>query len=364
MANIEKRDNSIKGLLTGDEFKTQVERALPRHLKPERFIRIALTALTKTPKLQQCTSETFFASLLTLSELGLEPDGRRAHLIPYGRECKVIVDYKGLVELVMRGGNVSNIHADIVCENDVFEYDRGEIKTHKIDFRKPRGEPYAVYAICRFKDGTEKTEVMNREEVEAIRKRSKAGQSGPWVTDWNEMAKKTAFRRLSKWLPLSPEQREALEKDDDQFEPINVTYTETPPEKGVKALEAKLTAKPEPEPPPPAVDTPANAETEPAETPEPEQAGGRDVDEVVRGIVKVFSSKPTKTKGTRYGVMIKAVDDAEVWVNTFSKTVYEEAEALKGCLVEAGCWKNKYGLEIEYIKAVVEEGQGDGTGPI
>ena len=363
MANIEKRDNSIKGLLTGDEFKTQVERALPRHLKPERFIRIALTALTKTPKLQQCTSETFFASLLTLSELGLEPDGRRAHLIPYGRECKVIVDYKGLVELVMRGGNVSNIHADIVCENDVFEYDRGEIKTHKIDFRKPRGEPYAVYAICRFKDGTEKTEVMNREEVEAIRKRSKAGQSGPWVTDWNEMAKKTAFRRLSKWLPLSPEQREALEKDDDQFEPINVTYTETPPEKGVKALEAKLTAKPEPEPPPPAVDTPANAETEPAETPKEPETGGREV-EVVRGIVKAFNSKVCKNGGTQYGILMKQVDDTEIWINTFSDTIFKKASALKGCLSEIGFSKEKSGLKPTSIKAVVEEGQGDGTEPM
>jgi recombination protein RecT len=243
MSDIQKRSSAqdIKSLLTGDKFKGEVARALPTHLKPERFIRIACTALTKTPKLMGCTPQSFFNSLLTLSQLGIEPDGRRAHLIPYGTECQLIIDYKGIVELVMRNGNVSNIHADVVCEHDAFEYDKGDIKTHKIDFRKPRGDMYAVYAICRFKDGTEKTEVMTKDDVDGIRGRSKAGKAGPWVTDYNEMAKKTVFRRLSKWLTLSPEQRDALEKDDDQFpDAINAQFTDTPPEKGVDAVAKKL----------------------------------------------------------------------------------------------------------------------------
>jgi len=356
MANIEKRDKSIKGLLTGDEFKNQVQRALPSHLKPDRFIRIALTALTKTPELQQCTQASLFNSLLTLSELGLEPDGRRAHLIPYGRECKVIVDYKGIVELVMRNGNVSNIHADLVCENDVFAYDKGEIKTHKIDFKKPRGEAYAVYAICRFKDGTEKTEVMTREDVESIRKRSKAGTAGPWVTDWNEMAKKTVFKRLSKWLTLSPEQRDALEKDDDQLEPVNITYTDVTPERGVAALEAKLTSKTEPTPEPElpdAVDTKTNTESEPREK-EEESTGGREPDARLVGKVKALAEKPTKQKGggKRYGILIIDDGDTETWINTFDKKLFEFAMDFKAneVVVEALAWMGEFGLELESIK--------------
>jgi len=223
LAKYKKNQPTLRELLEGELFREQVAKALPRHLTPDRFIRVAVTTMNRTPKLAQCDQASFFNALLTLSQLGLEPDGRRAHLIPFENkkkgivECQLIVDYKGLVELLDNTGLVSYIHADVVCESDIFLYDKGEIRQHSIDFTKPRGKVYAVYALIRFKDGTEKCEVMNREEVEAIRKRSRAGESGPWVTDWNEMAKKTVFRRASKWVKLSPEQRDIIERDDTQF---------------------------------------------------------------------------------------------------------------------------------------------------
>lgn len=217
-------NGDIKQLIESPRFKNAVASALPAHLKPERFVRVALTALTRTPKLAQCEQASFFQCLLTLSQFGLEPDGRNAHLIPFENrkrgvtECQVIIDYKGLVDLAVRSGKVAYIHADKVCANDLFEYDRGEIKKHSVNFKQPRGDAYAYYAICRFKDETEKCEVMTKDEIEKIRSRSRASQSGPWVTDFDEMAKKTVFRRLSKWLQLSPEYRDALEIDADQLE--------------------------------------------------------------------------------------------------------------------------------------------------
>lgn len=216
-------------MIEGEAFRQQVAKALPSHLKPDRFIRVALTTMMRTPKLAECDQASFFNALLTLSQLGIEPDGRRAHLIPFKNtkrnlmECQLIVDYKGLAELAMRSGVVSNLHADVVCENDTFEYDCGEVKAHRIDFRKPRGAMYAAYAICRFKDGTAKAEVMGRDEIDAVRQRSRAGNNGPWVSDYSEMSKKTVFRRLSKWLPLSAEFRDAIEADDDEFVPIEET---------------------------------------------------------------------------------------------------------------------------------------------
>ena len=215
---VAKKPATIREQIESPKFAEQIAKVLPKILTPERFVRVAITAMLKTPKLAECTQASLLNSLLQLAQYGLEPDGRRAHLIPYKDQCTLIIDYKGIAELVMRSGLVSYLHADIVCENDVFEWDMGEIKKHTINLKAPRGEAYAFYALCRFKDGTTKAEVMHREEVEAIRKRSRAGSSGPWVTDFNEMAKKTAFRRLSKWLPLSPEVRDATENDDDVIE--------------------------------------------------------------------------------------------------------------------------------------------------
>ncbi|MFA5186905.1 MAG: recombinase RecT [Patescibacteria group bacterium] len=207
------------------ELPDKLAEVLPKHLTAERVVRVALMAILKQPLLKKCSKVSLFQCILTCTGLGLEPDGRRAHLIPYWNEkaqtyiCTLIVDYKGIVELIYNTGDISFIHADIVRANDVFIHDKGELKSHQIDFKNPRGAVYAAYCLFRFKDGTEKVEVMTREEIEAIRRRSKSGDKGPWVTDWNEMAKKTACRRGSKWIKLSPEQREVLENDDELIIP-------------------------------------------------------------------------------------------------------------------------------------------------
>lgn len=207
---------TIREQISDEYFKQQIAVALPKHMTADRFVRVALTALLKTPKLLDCTKESVIECMLNCSALGLEPDGRRAHLIPYGNKCTLIVDYKGIVELAKRSGDVAGVFAQTVCERDDFTWENGEV-THRIDWKNDRGGVYAVYATITLKDGTKQTDVMTRSEVEAIRARSRAGSAGPWVTDWNEMAKKTVFRRASKWITLSPEIADALEKDGDSF---------------------------------------------------------------------------------------------------------------------------------------------------
>lgn len=205
---------SLKELIGGEKFKEQVALALPKHMTPERFSRIALTAISRTPKLQDCTQTSLFKCLLDLSAMGLEPDGRNAHLIPYGNEATLVVDYKGLIKLVRNSGDVVSIRAENVCENDEFSWENGII-THRVDWLKPRGAFLAVYAEAKLKSGEVQTAVLTNEEVESIRKRSRSGNSGPWATDTGEMRKKSALRRLCKLLPLSAEAEEHIDRDAD-----------------------------------------------------------------------------------------------------------------------------------------------------
>lgn len=218
-----KQPRAIKDLLQGEEFKKALRAVLSKTMRPERFVRVVLTMMMRVPELAQCTRESFFLALLTCASMGLEPDGRRAHLIPYKNrknntvECQLIIDYKGLAELVRRSGDVSYIHADVVYERDDWSYAYGtEAHLKHRPHAEDRGtKKVAYYSYVRLKDGSEDFVVMNPAEVEKIRRRSKSPDAGPWVTDYDEMGKKTAFRRHSKWLPLSPEVRDAVERDDE-----------------------------------------------------------------------------------------------------------------------------------------------------
>lgn len=228
-----KKSLSIRDHLQSPELQDQLAKVLPKHMNAERMARVAITALTRTPDLAKCTQQTFFKCLLDLSSWGLEPDGRRAHLIPYRNnragtyECQLILDYKGIVELCFRSGYVRNIHADVVREGDVFEFNLGKVTKHTPWAFLPAesrpdapGEIVAAYCVVEMKGDATKFEVMTKLEIDGIRMRTKASRSGPWETDYSEMAKKTVFRRASKWLPLSAEVQDAFERDFDRFPPI------------------------------------------------------------------------------------------------------------------------------------------------
>jgi recombination protein RecT len=238
------QDMTPRELMTSRGLTDQVAKALPAIFTPERFMRVTLTAFNKNPKLWDCTKQSIASVVLQCAQFGVEPDGRHAHIIPYNGEATLQLDYKGLVALVRRSGDVVSIHADVVRKGDKFKVNLGEITCHEVDYSSEAGEVYAVYATARLKDGSSQSVVLRKEEVEAIRKRSRSGASGPWATDWAEMAKKTAFRRLTKWLPLSYEAAEVVEADQRREFDITATTTTEPQPATAQALTERLKAKP------------------------------------------------------------------------------------------------------------------------
>lgn len=217
---------TIKDLLNGEDFRTKLKECLPLHLTPERQARVLINCVTKKPELANCDLPSLFACMLDCSAMGLEPDGRLAHLIPYGKTCTLIVDYKGLIQLVMNSDKVDFIDAFLVYEKELdhdaklgrprfmVQYGGDPKIIHDPILVGERGKVVGTYAIAHIK-GVSKPKFcwMTTEEIEAVRKRSKAAHNGPWVSDWGEMAKKTPIRRISKTLPLSYEIQELLEKE-------------------------------------------------------------------------------------------------------------------------------------------------------
>lgn len=204
----------IRSYIQSDVVKKQIAMVLPKHLTPDVMARVVCTAILKTPKLAQCKIESLLQSVMLLSQFGLLPDGRSAHLIPYGDVCTAIIDYKGYMARASENG-LQNITYDIVCFNDKFTWKRTEDGlefNHEIDFRVPdRGDMFAAYCTWKNAQGLFEGEIMTKLEIDTIRKRSKASSSGPWVTDYNEMAKKTVVRRSAKRWPLDAKFKELIE---------------------------------------------------------------------------------------------------------------------------------------------------------
>ena len=208
--------DSIEQLLK--RLAPQLERALPKHMTVDRFARVALTEFRKTPALAKCSTESFMAALMMGAQLGLEPGNSLGHcyLIPYGNTCQFILGYRGMIELARRSSQIVSIQAHEVYENDefVFEYGLEEKLIHRPNLGE-RGEVKLFYAIAKLVGGGYQIDMMTKSDVEKIRQRSKAGNSGPWVTDYNEMAKKSVVRRLFKMLPISIEYQKAASMDED-----------------------------------------------------------------------------------------------------------------------------------------------------
>ncbi len=214
-----------------EQFKGEIARALPKHINPDRMSRIALTAFRMTPKLAECDPRSVFAAVIQSSQLGLEVGLMgEAHLVPFGNQCQLIPGYTGLMKLARNGGNVIDIYAHDVRERDTFSLKFGLERDLKheplsLDGGFPasdddRGKIVGFYAVAVFKDGNRTFVAMGRSEVERIRDNSKGYQASkkykkesPWDTDFTSMGLKTAIRRLTKFLPKSPELATALALD-------------------------------------------------------------------------------------------------------------------------------------------------------
>jgi len=204
-----------------------------KYLTPERLVKLAVVALAKTPDLQKVPVAQLIAELINCSRLGLEPNVEGGRwLLPFKRrvdnkevfELVPVTDYRGLIDIARRSGEVLAIHADVVRQNDKWEFwiDAGGATLVHLHHRRSdgeRGEILGAYAIVKLKNGEVQATFVTLQEIGASRSRSRGADSkfSPWVNDFEAMAKKTAIRRLYNLLPKTPdisEAREVLAEED------------------------------------------------------------------------------------------------------------------------------------------------------
>ncbi len=218
-----------------DRMRPEIARALPKHMDADRMARIALTLLRQTPKLNDCTPESFLGALMTCSQLGMEPGPtQEAYIIPRwnkdadnglgangkplpkgAMEASFQLGYQGMVKLFWQHPLAAMIDAQAVHANDEFEFELG---TNAHLFHRPakreRGNVVCWYSIAKLTNGGLAFRVMYPAEVEQHRARSQAPNSPAWKSSYDEMAKKTCIRAMFKLLPKSAEIAQALAHDE------------------------------------------------------------------------------------------------------------------------------------------------------
>lgn len=204
---------TIFQVLSDNNVTKKLIELMPDHVADKnRLIRIFLSEIRRNPQLMNVDPASMLKVLAQASYIGLEISSLtgKAYIVPFKNEATLIIGYKGYISLAMRSKKISNIFASSVHEGDIFDVSLGCYPkiTHIPNYKK-RGDAFCYYAIAFFNDGKTRFEVMTKDEIEKIRDNIDAykyakekGRKTPWVTHFDEMAKKTVIRRLFKYLQI------------------------------------------------------------------------------------------------------------------------------------------------------------------
>ncbi len=212
-------------------FKSQLEKQtpafaamLPAHIPVEKFKRVVMTAIINGPDILECTAQSIFTACARAAADGLLPDGREGAIVKFKDKAQWMPMVGGILKKIRNSGEILTINAYVVYRNDKFRYVLGDDEKieHTPYIGDGPGEPIAVYAIARTKDGGVYREVMTKAQVEKVRAVSRSDTTkpdSPWVKWWDEKARVAVTRRLSKRLPMSTDREEdirsMLEREDE-----------------------------------------------------------------------------------------------------------------------------------------------------
>lgn len=212
--------NELAEVLSNEMALPSVSDALPKDFNKARFVQNAVALMNENKDLAKYPQAKIVPGLLKGAYLGLDFFNKECYLIPYGQDLQFQVDYKGSIKLAKKYAvrPVDEIYARIVRDGDEFSE---EVRDNEpiINFKpKPfnNGKIIGAFAVCQYKDGGSKVEVMSIEQLDAAKRMSKAQTGTAWKFFAEEMYKKTVIRRLCKGIPIEMENptQEALMHDD------------------------------------------------------------------------------------------------------------------------------------------------------
>lgn len=237
-----RRPKTIFDFLDDPRVQKGIGAVAGKFLTPDRFLRLAINAVKKTPLLAQCDPQSVLGSFMASAALGLEPNTvqQQAFLIPYKKrakvdnqwvdiyECQFQIGYRGFITLAHRSPHIASVQAEAIHDGDLFDHMLGSesfLKYRKA--LKDRGGLIGSFCYTKLESGIEMATVLPLSEVEKIRGKSetynalvrnveqsenqkdrekaeKKLSETPWVMWEDDMAAKSAIKKHAKQLPLMP----------------------------------------------------------------------------------------------------------------------------------------------------------------
>lgn len=195
--------------------RKKITKALGKWMTLDRMLMLVVNSIRRNPDLGKCSPISIYSCVMQSAQLRLPPDDMRglAYLVPFWNskkgcfEAQFMPGFKGLVKLAKDSGEVKNVYARVVYSNERFEIEEGlNPRLEHVPLPPAeRGTPKGTYTVTELKDGTKEFTFLWEDDIQLLRKRSKAGGSGPWVTDPDEMRKKSTVRRAMKLRDLGSE---------------------------------------------------------------------------------------------------------------------------------------------------------------
>lgn len=180
------------------------------------FVTSLLSVVNNNNLLSKADNHSIMTAALKAAVLNLpiEPSLGFAYIVPYKNQAQFQLGYKGLIQLAIRSGQFKGINAGKVHKSQFVSYDP-LFETLEVDFKQPADEVVGYFATFELVNGFKKLTYWSKDEVLAHAKRfSKTFNNGPWKTDFDAMAQKTAIKDiLSKYAPLSVEMQDAITAD-------------------------------------------------------------------------------------------------------------------------------------------------------
>lgn len=245
---------ALSALLDSDDNREKLRQVAANPADVERQIRLAIREISAGPA-AECSRQSIMQSAIDAVALGLSFSKAlgEAYVLPFKGSAQLVIGYRGYLKLARNSGEIVSINCDVIREGEPFEHEWRETGPHfRHSVPRPRGNGRVVgaWAMATMRSGPPQIAVMDIEEIESIRNSSSGYQAAikykkdsPWLTDPDEMAKKTTIRRLWKLLPCSTTaMRLASEHEAKIDEVLDMIDTEAP-KRGIEGAKAKLAAK-------------------------------------------------------------------------------------------------------------------------